>query len=196
MASSSCQYVQALPLARTFAALLRLIFLAGPRPPLADAHGKLMVFGFWAPQYAWNGVSPSFRAGSRASPHGVFLAPLSEALGMLSMILIMMRVVPSLLAGPGDLLGFGMCLLSAAMPLSTRQHSVCPHRRMLGSAAMPAGLWARRASMLPHLPLAVDGFLVLTIVEERLELARFFCRHGQALPASSAAAVLSLPLRW
>ena len=70
-------------LAGTFAALLRSN-LPSPvtRPPLADAHGALMVFGFLGTAICLErGVA--FRAGSPRKPAWGFFAPLSEALGML-----------------------------------------------------------------------------------------------------------------
>lgn len=189
-------------LAGTFAALLRSN-LPSPvtRPPLADAHGALMVFGFLGTAICLErGVA--FRAGSPRKPAWGFLAPLSEALGMLSMILIMMRVVPLSLwqLVPGIFWAAGMCLLSAVYAVIwARQHSVSVLIQVLGSAAgaCSAGLWASGISASALAPWWMV-FLVLTIVGERLELAHvsFVGRYVEpALISSSAATVLSLPLQ-
>lgn len=189
-------------LAGTFAALLRSN-LPSPvtRPPLADAHGALMVFGFLGTAICLErGVA--FRAGSPRKPAWGFLAPLSEALGMLSMILIMMRVVPMSLwqLVPGIFWAAGMSLLSAVYAVIwARQHSVSVLIQILGSAAgaCSAGLWASGINASALAPWWMV-FLVLTIVGERLELAHvsFVGRYVEpALIASSAAAVLSLPLQ-
>ena len=121
---------------------------------------------------------------------------------MLSMILIMMRVVPLSLwqLVPGIFWTAGMLLLSAVYAVIwARQHSVSVLIQLLGSAAgaCSAGLWASGINASALAPWWMV-FLVLTIVGERLELAHvsFVGMYVEpVLIASSAAAVLSLPLQ-
>ena len=118
------------------------------------------------------------------------------------MILIMMRVVPLSLwqLVPGIFWAAGMSLLSAVYAVIwARQHSVSVLIQVLGSAAgaCSAGLWASGINASALAPWWMV-FLVLTIVGERLELAHvsFVGRYVEpVLIASSAAAVLSLPLQ-
>jgi hypothetical protein len=153
-------------LAALWAGLLRLGWtLPSLRPTLPMAHGPLMVCGFLGTLISLERAVGLSALGGR---RWTYAAPALTGLGALLLIL----GVPGL---PGPLLiTLGSLVLAAAMVAILRIHATVHAAVMLlGALAWAAGnvLWLLGRSI-PEVVLWWAGFLILTIVGERLELSR------------------------
>jgi nitrite reductase (NO-forming) len=163
------------------------------RAPLGDGHGVFMVFGFLGGAIGLE-RAVAYQAGSPAKPKWGFLAPAFAGVGSLLMIFevspLVSRETPIaplafMASNPQMLPGLAWTLSMAALTgiylgVWRRQQSVAVLIQLLGSFLGVCGiaLWARGvdAQMLAPWWMA---YLVLTIVGERIELARVaFIAHN------------------
>jgi nitrite reductase (NO-forming) len=144
-------------------------------PELVSVHGALMVFGFLGTAIGMErGVA--YHAGSADHPRWGLIAPLLGALGVVSVFIL--ALIPSLPswwpAIPGAFWAASMFELSAVyIGIWSWQNSVTLIIQMMGSLTGALGMILYACSV-PALRLAPMWmvFLVLTIIGERLELAR------------------------
>lgn len=149
-------------LAGLLAALMRLGWqVRSIQPDLAAAHGPLMVCGFL-------GTLISLERAVALGNRWAYLAPLLIGLGAVALIVAMPAAVAPLLIGSGSLV-----LVVLFGVVIKRQPAVFTFTMALGAVSFLVGncLW------LAGVPIARmffwwAGFLVLTIVGERLELSR------------------------
>jgi hypothetical protein len=153
-------------LAALWAGLLRLGWvLPVLRPTLPMAHGPLMVCGFLGTLVSLERAVGLSALGGR---RWTYAAPALTGLGAL-MLVIGVPGLPGLL-----LITLGSLVLAAAMAAILRIHATLHAAVMLlGALAWAAGnmLWLAGHSI-PEVVLWWAGFLILTIVGERLELSR------------------------
>lgn len=173
-------------LAGLWAGLLRLGWqLPTFRPTLAMAHGPLMVCGFLGTLVGLERAVGLSAVDKRQ--RWTFAGPLATGLGALLLILPAGGPLPALLITLGSL------VLTAAMVVILRirvtAHGVV---MLLGALAWLGGnlLWLFGRSI-PEASLWWAGFLVLTIVGERLELSRLLhLSTAQQVAFGAAVAVL------
>jgi hypothetical protein len=168
-----------------WAGLLRLGWaLPVLRPTLPMAHGPLMVCGFLGTLVSLERAVGLSALGGR---RWTYAAPALTGLGALLLIV----GVPGL---PGPLLiTLGSLVLAAAMVAILRIHATLHAAVMLvGAVAWVAGnvLWLFGQSI-PQVVLWWAGFLILTIVGERLELSRLL-RLARAVRGAFVVAVAIL----
>lgn len=153
-----------------------------PRPDFAEVHGPLMVLGFLGTLIALE------RAVAVDVPAG-YLAPAAAGLGGLTLILGLPLLAGRLLLG---LAGVGLVGLYAVA--ATRQATF--HLAVMASGALAwivaVGLWLTGWDVGRLVPW-LAGFLVLTIVGERLELSRV-TRLSRTARVSFAVAVAAFGL--
>lgn len=187
--------VAAAALAGLDAALLRLGALAPVRSePLASLHGPLMVQGFLGTAIALE-RAVALRVGGRRRDGWGFAAPVLGGAGtLLALAQVAGAPVPAGRVLPGLAWAGGMAALCAVyLGVWRRQASVAVLVQGLGALAGLGGalLWLRGLEVAAVVPWWA-GFLVLTIVGERLELARvaFVSERVEARVALEAGAVL------
>lgn len=177
-------------------ALNRAGLPAFPQPKvLIAAHGALMVFGFLGTAIGMErGVA--YKAGGTTSPRWGFLAPLFGGLGVIS--LYGLAFAPQLpehwTAIPGILWAISMVFLSAVyIGIWRRQNSATLILQLMGAGtgAVSLILWACGWSATILAP-SWMVFLVLTIIGERLELARISFRARAIMPLIMGSAITAL----
>jgi nitrite reductase (NO-forming) len=157
------------------AALLRLGVTAPVRSEsLAGVHGVLMIYGFLGTAIALE-RAVALQAGGGRATLWAYAAPIASGLG--AIILVAQAAGAPLPAGtalPGGAFVLGMVLfLAIYVALSRRQMSYAIGVQLLAGVAGLVGavLWARGGEPATIVPWWA-GLLILTIVGERLELAR------------------------
>lgn len=153
-------------LAALWAGLLRLPWnLPVLRPSLPMAHGPLMVGGFLGTLIALERAVALAALGGR---RWTYAGPLLAGLGGLALIVGLPGPIGPLLLALGSLV-----LLAAMLAIVRLQPALHSAVLATGAAAWLAGnlLWLAGRSI-PQVVLWWAGFLVLTIVGERLELSR------------------------
>lgn len=179
------------------AALLRL-GVAAPvhSESLADGHGVLMVYGFLGTAIALE-RAVALQAGARRAAWA-YAAPAAGGLGGLLLVLRSTPLpLPDGRALPGGAWVASMAVFVAIyLAVWRRQQSFAVLVQLLGAVAGLAGiaLWARGLETAAVVPWWA-ALLVLTIVGERLELARVAFLAGgveQRVLAESCAVVLAL----
>ncbi|MBN9375911.1 MAG: hypothetical protein J0I40_11105 [Cellulomonas sp.] len=155
------------------AALLR-VGVAAPvhSESLADQHGVLMVYGFLGTAIALE-RAVALQAGARRAAWA-YAAPAAGGLGAVLVILQAAGVLPAGRALPGGAWVAAMAVFVAIyLAVWRRQQSYAVLVQLLGALAglFGAALWARGLEVAGIVPWWA-GLLVLTIVGERLELAR------------------------
>lgn len=155
------------------AALLR-VGVAAPvhSGSIADQHGVLMVYGFLGTAIALE-RAVALQAGARRAAWA-YAAPAAGGLGAVLVILQAAGVVPAGRALPGGAWVASMGVFVAIyLAVWRRQQSYAVLVQLLGALAglFGAALWARGLEVAAVVPWWA-GLLVLTIVGERLELAR------------------------
>ncbi|MCI1901416.1 MAG: hypothetical protein LKI93_01610 [Bifidobacteriaceae bacterium] len=163
------------------------------RAPLGDGHGVFMVFGFLGGAIGLE-RAVAFQAGSPAKPKWGFLAPGFAGVGSLLMVFEALPFVSRetaiaplafMATNPQALPGIAWTLSMAALTgiylgVWRRQQSVAVLIQLLGAFLGVCGiaLWARGIDAQILAPWWM-GYLVLTIVGERIELARVaFIAHN------------------
>lgn len=157
---------------------------------IAGAHGTLLVLGFVGTVIALERAVALGRGWA-------FVSPALLGLGGIALIV----PLPSGI-GPALLLAGTLVLVALYIPLYQRQHDPSVAIQIVGAAmATGAALLVLREISFPVLLPWMAGFVVLTIVGERLELARIALLAPSAAPllltivgAYSTATVLSLVL--
>lgn len=156
------------------------------RAPLGDGHGALMVFGFLGGAIGLE-RAVAYEAGDSAHPRWGFLAPTFAGLGSILLVLEAMPYVsretsfapfammarnPQMLPGAAWTLSM-LALTAIYVGVWHRQQSVAVMIQLLGSVlgAFGVALWARGIDAQIMAPWWM-AYLVLTIVGERIELAR------------------------
>lgn len=168
-------------LAGLWAALLLLgLDVATPRPDFAEAHGPLMVLGFFGTLIALErAVAIDVRAG--------YAAPAAAGAGGLALILGLPLVIGQLLLGAA-----GVGLLALYAVAARRQAAFHLAVMAAGAAAwvVSVGLWLTGWDVGRLVPW-LAGFLVLTIAGERLEMSRVtrLTRRARATFAVAATAL-------
>ncbi|MCL1871512.1 MAG: hypothetical protein FWF90_14035 [Promicromonosporaceae bacterium] len=182
------------------AALLRLGVAAPVRSDgLADAHGVLMVFGFLGTAITLErAVALRSGAADRSRAWWGYAAPVAAGLGSL---LLVAQVAGAPLPGgralPGGAWVASMGVFAAIyLAVWRRQQSYAVLVQLLGALAGVGGaaLWARGFEVAQIVPWWA-GMLVLTIMGERLELARIAFLAGATearVLAESGAVVVAL----
>ena len=155
------------------AALLR-VGVAAPvhSESLADQHGVLMVYGFLGTAIALE-RAVALQAGARRAAWA-YAAPAAGGLGAVLVILQAAGVLPAGRALPGGAWVAAMAVFVAIyLAVWRHQQSYAVLVQLLGALAglFGAALWARGLEVAAVVPWWA-GLLVLTIVGERLELAR------------------------
>lgn len=155
------------------AALLR-VGVAAPvySGSLADQHGVLMVYGFLGTAIALE-RAVALQAGARRAAW-VYASPAAGGLGAVLVILQAARAIPAGRALPGGAWVAAMAVFVAIyLAVWRRQQSYAVLVQLLGALAglFGAALWARGLEVAAVVPWWA-ALLVLTIVGERLELAR------------------------
>lgn len=149
-------------LAGLWAALLMLgLDVPSPRPDFAEVHGPLMVLGFLGTLIALErAVAVDVRAG--------YLAPAASGAGGLALILGLPLIVGQLLLAAAGVGVVGLYVVAARRQMAF-------HLGVMAGGAVSwvvaAGLWLTGWDVGRLIPW-LAGFLVLTIVGERLELSR------------------------
>lgn len=176
------------------AALERLGAVAPVRSePLAAVHGILMVYGFLGTAICLERAVALHSTGTRRDGWG-YVAPTASGAGTLLALGQAVGALPGGRALPGGAWTLAMAAFCAIyLALWRRQPSFAVLVQALGAFAGLGGaaLWARGAE-----PATVVGWwvalLVLTIIGERLELARlaFLARGTEARVLAEACAVL------
>lgn len=154
-------------LAGLWAGLLRLGWqLPTLRPTLAMAHGPLMVCGFLGTLIGLERAIGLSAVDKRQ--RWTFAGPLATGAGALLLILRAEGLLPALLITLGSLVL--VAVMAAILRMRVTAHGVV---MLLGALAWLGGnlLWLFGRSI-PEASLWWAGFLVLTIVGERLELSR------------------------
>jgi nitrite reductase (NO-forming) len=163
------------------------------RAPLGDGHGVFMIFGFLGGAIGLE-RAVAFQAGSPSRPKWGFLAPAFAGVGSLLMIFEALPFVSRetsfaplrfLANNPQALPGIAWTLSMATLTgiylgVWRRQQSVAVLIQLLGAFVGVCGiaLWARGVDAQIIAPWWM-GYLVLTIVGERIELARVaFIAHN------------------
>lgn len=157
------------------AALLRLGVVApGQAESLASAHGILMVYGFLGTAITLE-RAVALQSGGRRDAVWAYAAPIASGIGTIALLLQSTSLpLPAGRALPGLAWTASMLLLVAIyVAVWRRQPSYAVLVQLLGAVAGAGGaaLWARDAEVATIVPWWAM-FLVLTIVGERLELAR------------------------
>ncbi|QAY71150.1 hypothetical protein [Xylanimonas protaetiae] len=182
------------------AALLRLGVAAPVRSAsLADAHGVLMVFGFLGTAITLErAVALRSGAADRSRAGWGYAAPVAAGLGSLLLVAqVAGAPLPGGRAVPGGAWVASMGVLAAVyLAVWRRQQSYAVLVQLLGALAGLGGaaLWARGFEVAQIVPWWA-GLLVLTIVGERLELARVAFLAGATearVLAESCAVVVAL----
>ncbi len=174
--------VAAAVLAGLDAALVRLGAVAPVRSvPLGSVHGVLMVYGFLGTAIALE-RAVALRSGGRARDRWGYGAPIAGGAGT---ALLIATLAGAPLPGGRLLAGLawaaGMAVLTAIyLAVWRRQQAFAVLLQLLGALAGLGGaaLWARGTEAARIVPWWT-GFLVLTIVGERLELARVAFLRGR-----------------
>lgn len=155
------------------AALLRVGVVAPVRSEtLADQHGVLMVYGFLGTAIALE-RAVALQAGARRAAWA-YAAPIAGGLGAVLVIAQAAGVLPAGRALPGGAWVTAMAVFTAIyLAVWRRQQSYAVLVQLLGALAglFGAALWARGLEVAAAVPWWA-ALLVLTIVGERLELAR------------------------
>lgn len=155
------------------AALLRVGVVAPVRSEaLADQHGVLMVYGFLGTAIALE-RAVALQAGTRRAAWA-YAAPMAGGLGAVLVIAQAAGLLPAGRALPGGAWVAGMAVFAAIyLAVWRRQQSYAVLVQLLGALAglFGAALWARGLEVAAAVPWWA-ALLVLTIVGERLELAR------------------------
>jgi len=149
-----------------------------PRVGLASAHGPLMVSGFL-------GTVIGLERATALGPGWAYGPPLLSSLGVIALLAGLPSAIPFALASTGLVLVFAHLL--------ARQRAAFMMVTAAGAGAWCVGnaLWLAGAPILKTVPW-LTGFLVLTIVGERLELSRLMRppRAAQAALLGAAAVYL------
>lgn len=182
------------------AALLRLGVLApGEAESLASAHGILMVYGFLGTAVTLE-RAVAMQSGGRRGAGWAYAAPIASAFGTVTLLLQSTPApMPAGRALPGLAWTVSMLVLIAIyVAVWRRQPSYAVLVQLLGAVAGAGGvaLWAREAEVATIVPWWAM-FLVLTIVGERLELARvaFLTRRTEPrILAETCLVLVSLPI--
>ncbi len=179
------------------AALLRLGAQAPVRSEsLASAHGVLMVFGFLGTAIALE-RAVALQAGARGRSAWAYVAPLAGGLGALLLVgQVAGLPLPAGRALPGGAWVASMGAFAAIyLVVWRRQPAYAVLVQLLGALAGLGGvvLWARGLEVAQIVPWWA-ALLVLTIVGERLELARvaFMARGTEPRVLAEAGAVFVL----
>ncbi len=176
------------------AALLRLGALAPVSSvPLAEAHGVLMVYGFLGTAIMLE-RAVALRSGGGPGDAWGYAAPAASGAGTLLLLAPVAGLGPGgrTLPGAAWILATGL-LIAVYGAVWRRQQSFAVLVQMLGAIAGLGGaaLWARGLEAAAIVPWWAS-LLVLTIVGERLELARlaFLARGTEARVLAESCAVL------
>lgn len=167
-----------------------------PSVPLGEAHGLLMVYGFLGTVISLE-RAVALRSGGGPRDVWGFAAPAVSGAGAVLLIGQVAGLLPGGRALPGAAWGLAMLLLCAVYAaLWHRQPQVFVLVQALGAAAGLGGaaLWARGYEAALIVPWWA-AMLVLTILGERLELARLaFLRPGtqERVLALSCAVLVTL----
>lgn len=163
------------------------------RAPLGDGHGVFMVFGFLGGAIGLE-RAVAYRAGSPKKPTSGFLAPAFAGIGSVLMVMealpfvsretsfapfAFMATYPQALPGIAWTLSM-IALTGIYVGVWHRQQSVAVLIQLLGAAlgVLGVALWARGVEAQILAPWWMT-YLVLTIVGERIELARVaFIAHN------------------